>query len=153
MSKEDIKKRAEELLKRHSIETLTDEKRIIETLINFDDVDEKNIEYASKTLDILEKYLLIKEKEVLKEKDFEFLSELATKLREQSVRKTDSSNPPLFITKDSSDNDVFFITRNALIEYLETIGKDPKSLGTIIEIPSSNSMELARLMEIIKRNY
>ena len=49
MSKEDIKKRAEELLKRHSIETLTDEKRIIETLINFDDIDEKNIEYASKT--------------------------------------------------------------------------------------------------------
>ena len=100
MNKEDIKKKAEELLKRHSIETLTDEKKIIETLINFDDIDVKNIEYASKTLDILEKYLFIKEKEVLKEKDFEFLSKLATTLREQSVRKTDSSNPPLFVTKD-----------------------------------------------------
>ena len=97
--------------------------------------------------------MFIKEKEVLKEKDFEFLSKLATTLREQSVRKTDSSNPPLFVTKDSSDKDVFFITRNALNEYLETMGKNPKSLGTVIEIPSSNSMELARLIEVIKRNY
>lgn len=152
MDSEYIRKRANELLYKYSINTL-DEKEIVETLIKFDEVDEKNIEYADKTLKLLEKYLLIKEKTKLAESDFDFLTKLAETLREQEIRKTDVSNPPLFRTKDINEQDIYFITRYALNEYLKAINKDSKSLETVVEISGGNSNELAKLIEIIKRNF
>ena len=78
-----------------------------------------------------------------------FLKQLANDLRNQETRRTDISDPPLFVITNSNEEDTYFITRNSTIKFKEY---NP-NYKNIIEIPSSNSPELAKLLEIIKRNF
>ena len=77
---------------------------------------------------------------------------IAEELRMQEVRRTDISTPPLFVIKNRQGQEMFFITRKALNEYIECNKKSLSENKTIIEIPSNNSYELEKLIEIIKRN-
>ena len=144
----DIKIRAENILNgKFSLETLKDESEIIKTLNDI--IDDKIKENPMKILDNIENYLNIKEKNRILKEDNDFLKNLAKSLREQTVRKSDITSPTLFQIKNPIGEDLFFITRSALEEYR----KYNKQCGNLIEVPSANSMELLKLLEIIKRNF
>ena len=112
-----------------------------------------NKELNEKTLIEIESYLKIKENTQIQIEDYKFLKAVAEELRKQEVRRTDISTPPLFVIKNSQGQEMFFITRKALNEYVECNKKSLLENKTIIEIPSNNSYELEKLIEIIKRNF
>lgn len=143
-----IRERATNLLGNYSIAVFTDEVEILKILNELKEKEIIEVEHENKTLDYIERYLSAKEKMLISEKDLDFLKKLAKELREQEVRKTDSSNPPLFKITNSIGEDMYYLTRTALKEYTNN-SKNDKT----IEIPSSNSIELAELIEIIKRNF
>lgn len=143
-----IRERATNLLGNYSIAIFTDEVEILKILNELKEKEIIEVEHENKTLDYIERYLSAKEKMLISEKDLDFLKKLAKELREQEVRKTDSSNPPLFKITNSIGEDMYYLTRTALKEYTNN-SKNDKT----IEIPSSNSIELAELIEIIKRNF
>lgn len=146
----EIKNRAEKIAKENSVILLSGEKDILEKLHEIVNSDENNIELKSKTLDNIERYLYVKEKMNFAEKDFEFLKEISKLLKKQETRCYDSGNPTLFKIVNSIGDDMFFLTRKNLNEYLEINGvKDKK----IIEILSGNCEELVKLLEIVKRNF
>lgn len=146
----EIKNRAERIAKENSIIILSDEKEILEKLQEISNGGENNIELKEKTLDDIERYLFVKEKMKFAEMDFEFLKEFSKLLKEQETRMSDSGNPILFKTINSSNEDMFFLTRKALKEYLEVNKTEDKK---IIEILSGNCEELVKLLEIVKRNF
>ena len=146
---DEIRKRAKEILGDNKIKILEDEKDTIETLQKIANTDETNLKYEMKTLEDIEEYLKYKEKRVFAQIDTQILKNLAKELREQEIRLTDSSNPPLFMIKNSLDENIYFLTRESLKRYRE----HNKNSGKTIEIPSSNSQELASLLDIIKRNF
>lgn len=145
---DDIRERANKLMGEHRIAVFTDETEIVMLLKEYKDKEITNVEYENKTLDFIERYLSAKEKMILAEKDEGFLKTLAKELREQEIRKTDASNPPLFKITNSIGEDMYYLTRAALKKYTNS-SKNNKT----IEIPSSNSIELAELLEIVKRNF
>ena len=145
---DDIRERANKLMGEHRIAVFTDETEIVMLLKKYKDKEITNVEYENKTLDCIERYLSAKEKMILAEKDEGFLKTLAKELREQEIRKTDASNPPLFKITNSIGEDMYYLTRAALKKYTNS-SKNNKT----IEIPSSNSIELAELLEIVKRNF
>lgn len=63
------------------------------------------------------------------------------------------SNPPLFKIKNKDGQDFFFITRNALNEYIEFNSLKTVKGTKTVEISSNNSFELEKLLETIKRNF
>ena len=147
----EIKKRTEKILKENSIITLSGEKEILKKVKEIADSDVDNIELKAKTLDDIERYLYVKEKMNFAGKDFEFLKELSESLREQEVRENDLGTPPLFILKNTaSGKDEYFLTRKALKKYITTRKKGEKR---IVEVSSNDSLELAHLIEVIKRNF
>ena len=147
----EIKKRAEKILRENSIITLSGEKEILKMVQEITNSDGDNIELKAKTLDDIERYLYIKEKMNLAEKDIAFLNELSKSLKEQEVRENDFGTPPLFILKNTaSGKDEFFLTRKALKKYMTIRKKDEKR---IVEVSSNDSLEIARLIEVIKRNF
>ena len=113
----------------------------------------ENKEFNEKILIEIESYLKIKENTQMQIEDYKFLKAIAEELRRQEVRRTDISMPPLFVIKNSQGQEMFFITRKALNEYIECNKKSLSENKTIIEIPSNNSYELEKLIEIIKRNF
>ena len=113
----------------------------------------ENKEFNEKILIEIESYLKIKENIQIQIEDYKFLKTIAQELRKQEVRRTDISTPPLFVIKNSQGQEMFFITRKALNEYIECNKKSLLENKTIIEIPSNNSYELEKLIEIIKRNF
>ena len=84
------------------------------------------------------------------ENDEEFLRNLSKELKQQEVRSTDIAVPPLFMIKNVVGNNVFFLTRKAVKNYLSISSKTEKK---IIEVPSSDSLEISQLLDIIKRNF
>ena len=145
---DEVRDRASRLMGEHKIAVFTGETELLTILKEYKDKPITNSEYENKTLDCIERYLLAKEKMILTEKDNMFLETLAKELREQGIRKTDASNPPLFRITNSIGEDMYYLTRSALKSY----AKNSNNITTI-EIPSSNSIELAELLEIIKRNF
>ena len=55
--------------------------------------------------------------------------------------------------KNRQGQEMFFITRKALNEYIKCNKNNLSENKTIIEISSNNSYELEKLIEIIKRNF
>lgn len=144
-----IKERIEKIIGNKNIETLNEEKDIMDLLKNIEnenDLNEKN----NKLLEYIDNYLAMKEKMRTAKEDFLFLNKLAESLRKQEVRRSDSSNPAVFKIKDSMGEDIYFLTRQALEEYEEINKKECKD---IVVIPSNNNIELAKLLDIIKRNF
>lgn len=146
----DIKNRATKILKSSTINLLTNEREILDILNKIQNSDNINIEYDSKTLDYIERYMIAKEKMLIAENDTQFLNNLSKELKSQEVRATDMSTPPLFIIKDAIGRDIFFLTRKAVENYTTISSKSEKRL---IEVPSSDSLEISQLIDIIKRNF
>lgn len=146
----EIKNRATKILKSSTINLLTNEKEILDILSKIQNSDNINIEYDSQTLDYIERYMIAKEKMLIAESDTQFLNNLSKELKSQEVRATDMSTPPLFIIKDAIGRDIFFLTRKAVENYTTISSKSEKRL---IEVPSSDSLEISQLVDIIKRNF
>lgn len=148
---EKVKNRADSIIGNKKIVTLINEADLI-TKINdiANNVDETNYYIYDKTLDAIENYLIEKEKLETQKEDMTFLKNLAKELREQQVRITDQSNPPLFVISTELGNDIYFLTRKALEDYSNFNIKDNKK---VVEIPSNRSVELSKLLDIIKRNF
>lgn len=148
---EKVKNRADSIIGNKKIVTLINEADLI-TKINdiANNVDETNYYIYDKTLDAIENYLIEKEKLETQKEDMIFLKNLAKELREQQVRITDQSNPPLFVISTELGNDIYFLTRKALEDYSNFNIKDNKK---VVEIPSNRSVELSKLLDIIKRNF
>lgn len=148
---EKVKNRADSIIGNKKIVTLINEADLI-TKINdiANNVDETNYYIYDKTLDAIENYLIEKEKLETQKEDMTFLKNLAKELREQQVRITDQSNPPLFVISTELGNDSYFLTRKALEDYSNFNIKDNKK---VVEIPSNRSVELSKLLDIIKRNF
>ena len=115
---EKVKNRADSIIGNKKIVTLINEADLI-TKINdiANNVDETNYYIYDKTLDAIENYLIEKEKLETQKEDMTFLKNLAKELREQQVRITDQSNPPLFVISTELGNDIYFLTRKALEDY------------------------------------
>lgn len=153
MDIEQIVAKAKAMKGNNSIEILKGEKEILNKLSEIENnTNFENKIYNEKILDHIASYLEIKKKSKIQKEDYEFLQKLAKSLREQEVRKTDISNPPLFKIKNKEGQDLFFITRDALNEYIECNGGKENSVKTV-EIPCNNSFELEKLLETIKRNF
>ena len=148
---EKVKNRADSIIGNKKIVTLINEADLL-TKINdiANNVDETNYYIYDKTLDAIENYLIEKEKLETQKEDMTFLKNLAKELREQQVRITDQSNPPLFVISTELGNDIYFLTRKALEDYSNFNIKDNKK---VVEIPSNRSVELSKLLDIIKRNF
>lgn len=148
---EKVKNRADKMIGNKKIVTLINEADLI-TKINdiSNNVDETNYYIYDKTLDAIENYLIEKEKLETQKEDTTFLRNLAKELREQQVRITDQSNPPLFVISTELGNDIYFLTRKALEDYSKFNIKNNKK---VVEIPSNISVELSKLLDIIKRNF
>ena len=148
---EKVKNRADSIIGNKKIVTLINEADLI-TKINdiANNVDETSYYIYDKTLDAIENYLIEKEKLETQKEDMTFLKNLAKELREQQVRITDQSNPPLFVISTELGNDIYFLTRKALEDYSNFNIKDNKK---VVEIPSNRSVELSKLLDIIKRNF
>ena len=106
---EKVKNRADSIIGNKKIVTLINEADLI-TKINdiANNVDETNYYIYDKTLDAIENYLIEKEKLETQKEDMTFLKNLAKELREQQVRITDQSNPPLFVISTELGNDIYF---------------------------------------------
>lgn len=154
MEIEQIIDEAKKIIGNYSIEILKDEKELLDKISDIEvNTTEENKNYNKKILSNIKSYLEIKKKIKIRKEDYEFLQNIAQNLRNQEVRRTDISNPPLFEIKNKDGNDLFFITRSALNEYIECNRRNEKDNKTIIEIPSNHSYELEMLIEIIKRNF
>lgn len=141
------KEKLNKILGKYSMETLKDEKEIFEIIKKISK--EPNNDYDEKIIENIDNYLKTKEKMQVANKDIEFLNIIAKSLREQEVRITDDSYPPLFKTTNSIGEEIYFLTREALERYREC----NKECSKVIEVPSSNSTELSNLIDIIKRNF
>lgn len=149
-----IVNKAKSLRKNNSIEIFKGEKEILDRLCKIEDgTNMENKDYNEKMLNYIESYLEIKRKSKIKKEDYEFLQKLANSLRKQEVRKTDTSNPALFKINNKDGNDLFFITRESLKEYIEINGLRKENNVTTIEISNEKSFELEKLLEVIKRSF
>ena len=149
MDIEQLKEKAGFILRNSNIDVLTGEKEILEKLDRIS-IGKEISEADEKDLAEIEVYLKNKTETEQKKADMEFLKNIAEALREQNVRITDNPNPPLFKIKNALNEDVFFLTRNALAEFKKC---NMKENAQVIEISETNSYELAHLLEIIQRNF
>lgn len=147
---ENNSERAKRILGEAKIDLFTNESKIIEILNKISEGENESSELEEKILDNIEDYLFTKEKMQVKKEDYKYLKNLSEKLSEQEVRRSDSANPPLFKISNNEGKDIYFITRDGLDKYKEC-NKELKY--KIVEIPESNSTELAHTLEIIKRIF
>jgi len=147
---EKIKERAEKIARENSIILLSREKEILEKLQEIANYSGNDIELIEKTLDDIERYLSVKEKMNFAERDYNYLQKLSQLLKKQETRMSDSGNPILFKTVNGMGEDMFFLTRKSLNNYLEINKNEGKKT---VEILSGNSEELVILLEVIKRNF
>lgn len=144
----ELKDYTQNLLNSFPINMLESERIFIEQIDKlFEDNNEVNIEGARKFIGIIENYLKMKQKMLIQQEDYKFLKELASKLREQEIRKSDQSNPALFKITNKIGEDMYYFTRKSANEYKE-INTDAK-----INLINTNSFEIARLVDILKRNF
>ena len=145
----EIKERAEKILRNNNITTLRDENEIMQILLNIANSEVVD-ENCDKTLDYIEDYLIAKNKMQTAKEDMAFLQKLAEALRNQDIRKTDVCRPPLFKIKDSNNEDIYFLTRQALKEYEESNKIEHKD---VIVVQENKNTELTRLLDVIERNF
>lgn len=148
---EQLKKRAEYIFRNSSIDTFTGEKELIETLNAIGKL-EKYDELSNTTLDIIERYLKAKEKMILKEEDAAFIKELSEDLKHQNIRRTDGIiYIPLFKLLTVDGKEEYFLTRKRAEKHVED--NPNKYASDIIEIKENNNTDIARIIEILIRNY
>jgi len=164
---EEIKELARELLYGEiTIETLKNEKEIIEKIINVLNGEE---ECSKEELEYLKTKLLEKQTARLRKEDMEFLTNLAEILRNQKVRLEDGvylENPVYKVSaNDNGKTCYYFLTKVGADNFIEkntTLAKRPEVINDNTDerrklktftVEKNNNLELERLLEIIKRNF
>ena len=145
---EELKEETEKMLRQFPVNMLEEEKEFFEPIDRlFLDDNLVDIDNAKKFIKTLEDYLKLKEKMLVEQKDFGYLKKFAKKLRSQNNEKIDSNNPPIFTIKNEIGENMYYLTRESAEEYC-TIHTDAE-----IEIIHTNSFEIAKLLDILKRNF
>lgn len=174
MNVEELKNKAKTLLGNMKIITFVGEREKMEFLINIiqNDIAEDDLENLSKKFEEIAEYLTYKENTLIKEKDFEFLSNIAEILRNQRVRVDDGvylENPVFKVTiDDEKENQTFYFltkdgankfieanrikTKDLLEETLDNADEERRKEKTF-NVERNQNLELSRLLDIIKRNF
>ena len=84
---------------------------------------------------------------LLEQEDFRFLKKFAEKLRRQKTRKIDIDNPPLFAIKNEIGEIMYYLTSESAEEYCAV------HTNAKIEIIHTNSFEIAKLLDILRKNF
>lgn len=174
MNVEELKSKAKILLGNMKIITFVGEREKMEFLINIiqNDIAEDDLENLSKKFEEIAEYLTYKENTLIKEKDFEFLSNIAEILRNQRVRVDDGvylENPVFKVTiDDEKENQTFyFLTKDGANKFIEANRIKTKDLPEetldnadeerrkekTFNVERNQNLELSRLLDIIKRNF
>lgn len=175
MNVEELKNKARELLGNTKVMTFIGEAERIKFLTNIveNDISGEDINALNEKLNETAEYLTDKQTKLLKEKDFEFLKNIAEILRNQRVRIEDGvclENPVFkvtiddekgkqtfyFLTKEGADR---FIEANKILakdlhtEEVNSFAGDERRKERIFNVEKNQNLELERLIEIIKRNF
>ncbi len=175
MNVEELKNKARELLGNTKVMTFIGEAERIKFLTNIveNDISGEDINALNEKLNETAEYLTDKQTKLLKEKDFEFLKNIAEILRNQRVRIEDGvclENPVFkvtiddekgkqtfyFLTKEGADR---FIEANKILakdlhtEEVNSSAGDERRKERIFNVERNQNLELERLIEIIKRNF
>ena len=150
----EIKEKANKILNDNKISMYANEKEIVEKLnkILYENIENEDYELLNKTLDNIDTYMKTKEKMELTKQDYNYLGSLAKALKEQTIRKTDGIlYIPLFKIKNIDGEETYFLTRESAKKYIEM--NNNWVMSDIIEIEESDNTDLAKVIEIIKRNF
>ena len=153
MKEEDIKAHVNRIIGNTSVKTFNNEKDIMKLLNNILD-DKNNIDNTviDKLLYCIEDYLKFKEKMTILYEDYNYLCDLSEELKKQTIRKTDGVlYDPLFKVTNNDKREKYFLTRKNAEEYIKQ--KDNYTFNKVIEIEENDNIDLAKLLDIIKRNY
>ena len=175
MNVEELKNKAREILGNTKVMTFIGEAERIKFLTNIveNDISGEDINALNEKLNETAEYLTDKQTKLLKEKDFEFLKNIAEILRNQRVRIEDGvclENPVFkvtiddekgkqtfyFLTKEGADR---FIEANKILakdlhtEEVNSSAGDERRKERIFNVERNQNLELERLIEIIKRNF
>lgn len=175
MNVEELKNKARELFGNIKVMTFIGEAEKIKFLTNIveNDISGEDINALNKKLDEISEYLTEKQTKLLKEKDFEFLKNIAEILRNQKVRIEDGvylENPVFKVTIDDEKGKqtFYFLTKEGADKFIEANKTLTKDLHTeeinysaederrkekIFNVERNQNLELERLIEIIKRNF
>ena len=175
MNVEELKNKARELLGNIKVMTFIGEAEKIKFLTNIveNDISGEDINALNKKLDETSEYLTDKQTKLLKEKDFEFLKNIAEILRNQKVRIEDGvylENPVFKVTIDDEKGKqtFYFLTKEGADKFIEankTLAKDlhteevnvfeedERRKEKMFNVERNQNLELERLIEIIKRNF
>lgn len=130
---------------------------------------ESEIDIINKNLDNIETYFKIKRKMTLEINDYEYLKEIARSLREQKVRVTDSVvfGEPVFkiLTQNNNkEEEFYFITKQGAENFIkanpltykqkaEEDSSEERRKKEILAVKTNRNLELAKIIEIIQRNF
>lgn len=177
MSTEELKNKAKTILGECKIQVLSGEPKIIEILekIEKGDFTPEEKEIKIKVVESIEEYLCIKEKEMTKKRDTEYLKNIAEILRNQQVRVEDGvylKSPVFKVTinanEDNDEETFFFLTKEGADKFIESnkvLSKDlrkekiekttenDRRKEQLFKVELNRNLELERLIEIIKRNF
>lgn len=175
MNVEELKNKTRKILGGTKFITLVGEKERVTFLMEIieKEIVEDKVEELNEKLDEISKYLIEKQERMIKEKDFEYLKNLAEILRSQKVRIEDGvclENPVFkvtideengknsfyFLTKEGADKFIeynSFMTKNLHTEKTDNSTEDDRRKEAIFNVEKNKNLELERLIEIIKRNF
>lgn len=172
-----LKNRAKEILGSVSFNIFIGENQILEILqeIIDNDIQEETIWLFSKTLNNIESYLLVKNKMIIQNDDYEYLKNIAEILRNQKVRIDEivPFSSPVFkvhIDADNKQKNFAFITREGAKKYIEInstalshLHQSDKNFMNnenldrrkkdLFDVENNTNLEIEKILEIIKRNY
>ena len=132
-------------------------------------ISNSEIDIINKTLDNIEIYFKTKRKMTLEINDYEYLKEIAKGLREQKVRVTDRIifGEPVFkiLTQNNNkEEEFYFITKQGAENFIkanpltykqksEEDSSEERRKKDILAVKTNRNLELAKIIEIIKRNF
>ncbi len=175
MNVEELKNKTRKLLGGTKFITLVGEQEKVNFLMKIieKDIEETKVETLNEELEKISNYIIEKQERIIKEKDFEFLKNIAEILRNQKVRIEDGvylENPVFkvtiddqkgkqtfyFLTKEGADNFIAankVLTKDLHIEKIEDNAGDERRKEKIFNVERNQNLELEQLLEIIKRNF
>ena len=163
MTVEELKNKTRKILGETKFITLVGEKERVTFLMEIieKEIVEDKVEELNEKLDEISKYLIEKQERMVKEKDFEYLKNLAEifdpivdfyRMRHEENGK----NSFYFLTKEGADKFIeynSFMTKNLHTEKTDNSTEDDRRKEAIFNVEKNKNLELERLIEIIKRNF
>ena len=175
MEVEEFKNKVRNLLGKLKVMTIVGEKEKIDFLTEIieKNIDEKSIDELNEKFEKYATELLIKQDNLIKEDDFEYLKNIAEILRNQKIRIEDGvylENPVFkvtiddvkekcifyFLTKDGAEEFIDnnkILTQNLHTDKINTALENERRKEKIFKVEKNKNLELEKLIEIIKRNF